>query len=403
MKNKTFRELGVSDHLVRQLKKQNIETPSAVQAEAIPAILNNEDVVVKAPTGSGKTFAFLLPLFELIKTKREAKPRVVILSPTRELSDQIHSGFGKLAAGTQLQSCLIIGGVRERSQVAKIKSGVDLVVATPGRLKDLIQQKKFDCSNVRHFILDEVDMMLDLGFYREILSIYQQMPKNVQISFFSATIPPKIQNLIKNFSKKFRFINPDTDVRIPDTITQKLYYTNNQEKLQLLLFLISKNLNKSIMVFSNKKTRANFIAYFLNESGIRAKSIHGDKPQHVRTKIINDFKNGVCNVLIGTDLAARGIHVDNVGLVINFDVPPNVDTYIHRMGRTGRANQKGECVTFSSFLEMDGTNSILKELQNKIEIVKFNAKDAKLPNNITSDILNSHPSYAIQARHKFNA
>ncbi|WP_052663120.1 DEAD/DEAH box helicase [Mycoplasmoides pirum] len=403
MKNITFKELGISDTFISELQKNKIIFPSIVQIEAIPEILKKKNVVVKAPTGSGKTVAFILPTLEHIKNNHENKPRVIILSPTRELSDQIDKTFQWLSKKTNLKSCLVIGGVKEKYQINKLNEGVDVVVATPGRLKDLIEQDKFDCSNIQHFILDEVDMMLDMGFYKDISFIYKKMPTDSQISFFSATIPKKIQELVYQLVKDPSFIDADLKVKIPNIIYQKLYYVNNQEKLQLLLFLITKNLNKSIMVFCNKKTRANFISYFLNESGIRAKSIHGDKPQYVRSKIINDFKNGICNVLIGTDLAARGIHVDNVGLVINFDVPTNVDTYIHRMGRTGRANQKGECVTFSSFLEIENTNSILKELQDQIEILKFNFKDVNLPKNITKEILNSHPSYAIQARNKHNS
>ncbi|WP_052664052.1 DEAD/DEAH box helicase [Mycoplasmoides alvi] len=395
----TFADLGISSEIIYQLTNNKIISPSNVQIQAIPVILNRKNVVAKAPTGSGKTAAFLLPIIELIKEKHEKTPRVIILSPTRELSDQIDSTFNLLVSDKiNLKSCLIIGGVKEKHQVEKLNVGVDVIVATPGRLKDLIEKKKIDCSNVQHFVLDEVDMMLDLGFYDDISFIHKQMPESIQIAFFSATIPNKIQSLIKKIMNDYEYIEADANLRNSGSIKQKLYYINNQDKIKLLLTLVTKNLNKPIMVFCNKKSCANFISFFLNKSGIRTRAIHGDKPQYVRSKIINDFKKGICNVLVGTDLAARGIHVDNVGLVINYDIPTNVYNYIHRMGRTGRANQKGECISFSSFLEVDNTNNILKLMQNEIEIAKFNSKDIEPSHNITKEILNSHPSYAIQAR-----
>lgn len=399
MKKITFADLGISSDIVYQLNKNKIFTPTLVQIDAIPNILNHKNVMVKAPTGSGKTAAFLLPILELIKDKNENKPQVIILSPTRELSDQINVNFNLFANHTNLVSCLIIGGIKEQQQINKLKLGVDVIVATPGRLRDLINQKKINCSNIKYFVLDEADMMLDLGFYNDISYIYKQMPKTIQIALFSATIPDKIQALTKKLMSDYEYIEPESNLKTNLSIKQKLYYINNQDKIKFLLSLVTKNLNKPIMVFCNKKTCANFIAYFLNKFGIRTRAIHGDKPQYIRTKIISDFKKGICNVLVGTDLAARGIHVDNVGLVINYDIPTNVHNYVHRMGRTGRANQKGECISFSSFLEVDNTNNILKLMGDQIEICKYTNKDLQAPTNITKEILNSHPSYAIQARH----
>lgn len=377
MNKNLFTELGVSSATSELLEKIKITQPTKIQLEAIPKILSGKNILAKAPTGTGKTAAFAIPIVELIKSKHETSPRVIVLSPTRELSEQILQTFRVLQRNTHLKSCLIIGGVRENSQTFFLNEGIDIVVATPGRLKDLIQSNKIDVKNVKYFVLDEVDMMLDMGFIEDIKFIYKSLKNPVQTTLFSATLPDKIKSLASRMMQNYDFIEAFLENNEIPNIVQKLFYINNNIKPYLLREIINQFPDKTFMVFCNRKKNADLVSNFLYKSGIKAKSIHGDKPQNVRRRTIDSFKKGICNVLVATDVAARGIHVDNIGIVVNFEIPNNTDSYVHRMGRTGRARQDGECFSFCSPMERNDMQNIMRRIKN-ITIEKldnYNLKD----------------------------
>lgn len=377
MNKNLFTELGVSSATSELLEKIKITQPTKIQLEAIPKILNGKNILAKAPTGTGKTAAFAIPIVELIKNKHEASPRVIVLSPTRELSEQILQTFKVLQRNTDLKSCLIIGGVRENSQTFFLNEGIDVVVATPGRLKDLIRSNKIDVRNVKYFVLDEVDMMLDMGFIEDIKFIYKSLKTPVQTTLFSATLPDKIKHLASKMMQSYDFIEAFLENNEIPNISQKLFYINNNVKPYLLREIIKQFPDKTFMVFCNRKKNADLVSNFLYRSGIKAKSIHGDKPQNVRRRTIDAFKKGICNVLVATDVAARGIHVDNIGIVVNFEIPNNTDSYVHRMGRTGRARQDGECFSFCSPMERNDMQDIMKRMKNIVieQLDSYNLND----------------------------
>lgn len=387
MNKNLFTELGVSIATSELLEKIKITQPTKIQLEAIPKILTGKNILAKAPTGTGKTAAFAIPIVELIKSKHEALPRVIVLSPTRELSEQILQTFRVLQRNTDLKSCLIIGGVRENSQTFFLNEGIDIVVATPGRLKDLIRSNKIDVKNVKYFVLDEVDMMLDMGFIEDIKFIYKSLKTPVQTTLFSATLPDKIKSLASRMMQNYDFIEAFLENNEIPNIVQKLFYINNNIKPYLLREIINQFPDKTFMVFCNRKKNADLVSNFLYRSGIKSKSIHGDKPQNVRRRAIDSFKKGICNVLVATDVAARGIHVDNIGIVVNFEIPNNTDSYVHRMGRTGRARQDGECFSFCSPMERNDMQDIMRRMKN-ITIEKldnYNLKDID-PNNLVNQM-----------------
>ncbi|WP_319589594.1 DEAD/DEAH box helicase [uncultured Draconibacterium sp.] len=346
----TFKELNISEPILKALTNKKYDNPTPIQEKAIPTALQGGDLLGIAQTGTGKTAAFAIPIIQQLDEipftgeKREIK--ALILTPTRELAIQIGESFWDYSQYTSLRQSVIFGGVNQKPQVDKLRRGVDILVATPGRLLDLINQKHISLAHVRHFVLDEADRMLDMGFIHDIKRLLPMLPK--QTLFFSATMPSAISKLSRSILQ-----NP-VKVRIvpissaTDMIEQHLYYVERQKKNQLLISLLRQDLNKSVLIFSRTKRGADKIAKVLNNKRIECESIHGNKSQVARQKALSNFKSGRTRVIVATDIAARGIDIANLELVINYDLPDVAETYVHRIGRTGRAGQSGTALSFYS-------------------------------------------------------
>lgn len=369
MEKNNFKKFGICSDIVRSLNYLNLKTPTPIQDKVIPHILKGKNVLVKAPTGTGKTASFVIPLLELNKDiKRINKPFILVISPTRELTIQISDNFKKISKNLNFKVASFVGGVNESPQLRQIKQGVDIVVATPGRLCDFIRNKRIDLSYVSHFVLDEVDLILDMGFIKDINFIYNSLNKNIQTIFLSATIPFEIEKLASKMLGKYIREEVKSEKENKPLINQTVFYINKNNKRDLLLQMIKRSPNSTFIIFSNYKKRADEISNFLYSQKIRSKVLHGDKDQRIRQKAINDFKNKTINVLIATDVAARGIHIDNVNYVINYDIPNNADVYTHRMGRTGRANQYGECYNICEYDDFPFMQEIIKKQKEEIKV-----------------------------------
>jgi len=326
--------------------------PTPIQEQAIPHLLNGRDLLGCAQTGTGKTAAFTLPILEhLLKTARSpvpGRPRVLILAPTRELAAQIDESIRDYGQFSRITHAVIFGGVRQQSQVQALKRGVDIIVATPGRLLDLMNQGIVILDSIEIFVLDEADRMLDMGFIPDIRRILVKLPQKRQTLFFSATLPPAIVQLAQSMVKDPVHITIDPEHPTIDAITQKVIFTEKAEKPGLLLSLLKNRNMARVLVFTRTKHGANRIAKRLNEEGIPCAPIHGNKSQVARVKALSEFKNGRIRVLVATDIASRGIDVEGITHVINFDIPEEPETYIHRIGRTARAGASGIAIAFCS-------------------------------------------------------
>lgn len=369
MKN-NFEKFGLCPEILKSLNYLNLTIPTPIQEKVIPHILKGKNILVKAPTGTGKTASFVIPLLEINKEKKKSNnPFILVISPTRELTIQISDNFKNISKNLNFKIASFLGGVNEKIQLEKIKKGLDIVVSTPGRLCDFIKNKKIDLSHVSHFVLDEVDLILDMGFIQDINFIYNSLnKKNLQTIFLSATIPFEIEKLASKMLKQYVKEEVKVESQNKVLINQTVFFVNKNNKKNLLLQIIKKFPNDTFIIFSNYKKRTDEISKFLHMNKIKSKSIHGDKNQYLRQKSINDFKNKFVNVLVATDVAARGIHIDNVNFVINYDIPNNPDVYIHRMGRTGRANNYGECFSICEYDDFDFMKVILNKQKDKIKI-----------------------------------
>ncbi len=359
----TFKELNIIEPILKALTNKEYEMPTPIQEQAIPVALNGRDVLGIAQTGTGKTAAFAIPIIQKLNQpepkgqKREIK--ALILTPTRELAIQIDECFSDYAQYTDLRHTVIFGGVNQNPQVDKLKKGVDILIATPGRLLDLIAQKHIRLSHIRHFILDEADRMLDMGFIHDIKRLLPMLPKQKQTLFFSATMPPAIANLAKSILCNPVKVEVTPASSIIDTIEQYIYFVEKPEKKDLLISLLKKDKEKPVLIFSRTKHGADRIARILSKAGIGSAAIHGNKSQNARQKALSDFKSHEIQALIATDIAARGIDIDQLELVINYDLPDIAETYVHRIGRTGRAGNMGTALTFCAQDE----RVILKDIQ----------------------------------------
>jgi len=320
--------------------------PSPIQKEAIPPILEGRDILGLAQTGTGKTAAFVLPLLQRLLDGPRKKVRALIVAPTRELAEQIHADITKMAQKTGLRSISIYGGVGKHPQIKAIRSGVEIIVACPGRLLDILNDRSFSLKSVEALVLDEADHMFDKGFLPDIRRIIKQLPKKRQSLVFSATMPKEIRHLAENI-----LINPAT-VQIDHTkpvraISHVLFQVAKEKKTSLLKTIIQKEEMKSTLVFTRTKHKAKSLALILQKAGYRAAAIQGNLSQLKRQKALNGFKNGTFNILVATDIAARGIDVKGISHVINYDVPDTTEAYTHRTGRTGRAEQTGQAFIFA--------------------------------------------------------
>lgn len=347
-----FQDLRLSEPLLRAIGEKGYTDPTPIQQQAIPPVLEGRDLQGCAQTGTGKTAAFTLPMLQLLAAEPAPKGRrpirALVLTPTRELAIQIDECCRDYARYTPIRHCVIFGGVNQRPQVDALQKGVDLLVATPGRLLDLIGQGYVTLDTIRFFVLDEADRMLDMGFIHDIRRILPLLPERRQTLFFSATMPESIAALAAKILRNPVLVTVTPPASVVETIAQTVHFAEKAEKSQLLIDLLSASDAQQVLVFSRTKHGADKLAKILNRAGIRSCAIHGNKSQNARVKAMNDFKGGVCRVLIATDIAARGIDIDQLPLVINYDLPEVPETYVHRIGRTGRAGHEGAAWSFCS-------------------------------------------------------
>lgn len=342
-----FSDLSLSAVLKRNLAAHGFVNPTPVQAAAIPPALERRDVVATAQTGTGKTLAFVLPMLEqLLEPPVAAGVQAVIVTPTRELAIQIHETFAKLAHGTPIKAAVVVGGLNENSQLHNIRRGAQVLVATPGRLNDFLDRRLVKLDKVHLLVLDEADRMLDMGFMPSIRRILAELPEHRQTLMFSATFPPQIGQLTQSMQRDpvrlqlGPIASPAKDVR------QRMYTVHHEKKLSLLSTILRGPEVKSALVFLRTKHRTERVAKALHQAGFKAQAIHGDRSQRQRQQAIDGFRQGRYNVLVATDVAARGLDVRGITHVVNFDLPNTSEDYIHRIGRTARANASGDAITF---------------------------------------------------------
>ena len=368
----TFRDLGLMDPILSALKQEGYTTPTPIQRGAIPPALKGQDVLGCAQTGTGKTCAFATPILQRLSGAKP-RPRVIrslILTPTRELAIQIGESFAAYGRNLPLRHTVIFGGVGQQAQVDAVRKGLDILVATPGRLLDLHGQGLLDLSHIEIFVLDEADRMLDMGFIHDVRRVLKLLPKKKQTLFFSATMPPEVMGLVNELLHDYARVEVDPVSSPVEVIRQSLYYVDKGNKTNLLAHLMEEMRIPSALVFSRTKHGANRIAQDLTKRGISAAAIHGNKSQTARVQALTDFKQGRIRVLVATDIAARGIDIDQLSHVFNYNLPDVAETYVHRIGRTGRAGHDGVAISFCQFDEKDDLKSIEKLLGRPIPVVE---------------------------------
>ena len=368
----TFQDLGLIEPILRAVADLGYERPSPIQEKAIPPALAGRDVLGCAQTGTGKTCAFATPILQRLQgASVKGRPiRALILTPTRELALQIQESFEAYGKNLKLRSTVIFGGVGQAPQVERLKKGVDILVATPGRLIDLYQQKLLDFGGLEILVLDEADRMLDMGFIHDVKKILQWLPKEKQTLFFSATMPPEITDLVNSLLRDPVKVAVDPVSSPVEVIRQQLYYVDRGNKTKLLAYLIDAEQAPSALVFTRTKHGANKVAGDLIKAGIPAAAIHGNKSQTARQQALADFKSGAIRVLVATDIAARGLDIEELSHVFNYNLPDVPETYVHRIGRTGRAGHGGTAISFCDVNEKDELKSIEKLLGRSIPVVE---------------------------------
>lgn len=376
----SFEALGIVEPIHRVLNQHNYSTPTPIQMRAIPALLEKQDLLGIAQTGTGKTAAFALPILQhLYQSKRALKPRTVralIMTSTRELVVQISANIKKYASHLSLRQASLYGGVSQHHQVKALENGVDCLVATPGRLLDLVEQGYVDLSQVDHLVLDEADRMLDIGFIHDIRKLVKLIPQKRQTLLFSATMPEAVSGLAKNILRNPQTVEVTPDVVTVEKIDQSVYQIERSSKRALLHTLLQDQDLSRVIVFSKTKHGANRIALDLEQSNITVSVLHGNKSQAARQKALDDFKKGSSRVLIATDIAARGIDVRDVSHVINYDLPNEPESYVHRIGRTARAGAQGIAYSFCDETE----RKLLRDIE---KVIKFKIKPAEIPTLVT--------------------
>ncbi|WP_048331349.1 DEAD/DEAH box helicase [Bizionia psychrotolerans] len=369
----SFKDLQLIDPLLKAIEEQGYTKPTAVQLETIPQVLARKDVITSAQTGTGKTAAFALPILQLLSEKQDA-PRgsktikALIVSPTRELALQIGNNFKAYGRHTNLRTTIIFGGISEIPQVDVLMKGVDILIATPGRLIDLEKQGVIKLDAVEMLVLDEADLMLDMGFIDDVKHIDSLCPKEKQILLFSATMPYKVEQLANTLLKWPIRIEVTTTSSAAKNIGQVLYYVPKRNKIELCLHLLRNEIKGSILIFRRTKFGVDKLESALTKNGYNVETIHGDKSQTDRQEALKKFKNGLVNILVATDVAARGIDINELDAVINFDLPNIPETYVHRIGRTGRAGSTGMAYSFCGADEKNYVTTIQQLLQIEIPV-----------------------------------
>ncbi len=369
-----FEKLNIIPPILKALQEQNYESATPIQIKAIPAILAKRDILASAQTGTGKTAAFAIPILQQIVEDKGTSTshnriRALVITPTRELAIQIAENFTFYSKHIGIRNTVIFGGVNQAGQVDKIKRGVDVLIATPGRLLDLMNQGYVSLNDIKYFVLDEADRMLDMGFINDIKKVIAKLPVKRQTLFFSATLPADSVNLAKTI-----LTNPETIVVSPvsstaETIQQYLYYTNKSTKRDLLFYILDDKRIDQVLLFSKTKHGADRIVKNLTERNISALAIHGDKAQNQRQNALNKFKAKEVRVLVATDIAARGIDIDKLSHVINYDIPNEPETYVHRIGRSGRAGEQGVAISMCEPEENDFLKDVERLIKQRINVV----------------------------------
>ena len=374
----SFSNLGLCTELLRAIKEEGYTTPTPIQTESIPVILSKKDVLAAAQTGTGKTAGFTLPLLELLNKNyskdKKSVVKALILTPTRELATQVGQSVEVYGKYLPFKSAVIFGGVGINPQKAILKKGVDIITATPGRLLDLVSQDCLDLSKVEFLVLDEADRMLDMGFIHDIKKILSILPKQRQNLLFSATFSPEIKKLADGLLKTPVLIEVSKANSTSHKVEQTVHHVDKERKKELLIHLLNKNSWKQVLVFTRTKHGANKLSEALIKDKITSAAIHGNKSQGARTKALDDFKAGTVRVLVATDIAARGIDIDQLPHVINFELPNVPEDYVHRIGRTGRAGNSGDAISLVCIDEHDyllAIEKLIKQKINKIAIEGF--------------------------------
>ncbi len=367
----TFKQLGIAEPILKALEEEGYKTPTPIQEQSIPILLNKKDLLGVAQTGTGKTAAFGIPILHHLynaqnKSRGKRKIRALVVTPTRELAIQIDESLSAYARHTDLRNTVIYGGVKQTKQVARLKQGVDILVATPGRLLDLMNQGYISFRDLEFVVLDEADQMLDMGFIHDIKKIIAKLPPKRQSLFFSATMPKSIVELSRSILGKFEQVTIKPQQATAEKVDQGIYFVSKSDKVKLLKNIITDHPDDNVLAFSRTKHGANKIVKKLGKTGIQAAAIHGNKSQAQRQKALGDFKEGKVKVLIATDIAARGIDVEDLSLVINYDLPNVPETYVHRIGRTGRANASGLALSFCDNEEREYLKDIEKLIKQQV-------------------------------------
>lgn len=369
-----FKDLNLLPSLLKALDDKKYTEPTSIQEKAIPFVLSREDVLGSAQTGTGKTAAFALPIIQHLENEQQShsgrrRIRALVVTPTRELAIQIGENFVAYSKYNNVRTTVIYGGVKQGSQTQALNRGVDVLIATPGRLLDLMSQGYISLKDVGYFVLDEADRMLDMGFIHDIKKLLEKLPKKRQSLFFSATMPENILKLSRQIliNPKKIAVNPVSSTA--ETIQQFLYYTNKSSKNELLLHILQDEKINQILVFSRTKHGADRIVRNLRKKKIEASAIHGDKSQNQRQNALKSFKKGAVRVLVATDIAARGIDIDKLHYVLNYDIPNESETYVHRIGRCGRAGEQGVSISICEPEENRYVRDIEKLISKNIDVV----------------------------------
>ncbi|MBU1975780.1 MAG: DEAD/DEAH box helicase [Nanoarchaeota archaeon] len=379
----SFKELKINEQILRALTKEGYTIPTPIQAKAIPELLKGKDLMGIAQTGTGKTAAFVVPILQRMcaepKQCAPKFPRVLVLAPTRELAAQIDQSFATYGKFLKIRHTVIFGGVGQMPQVKTISRGVDVLVATPGRLLDLMNQGHVHLKHVEFFVLDEADRMLDMGFIHDVRKIVARLPSRRQSLFFSATMPSQVAKLASTLLLNPVRVQVAPQATTVELVEQHVFFVDQENKDKLLISLLQQQHLTSVLIFTRTKHRANKVAKLLASKGIKADAIHGNKSQSARTKAMGQFRSGVLQVLVATDIAARGIDIDNISHVINYDLPNEAESYVHRIGRTARAGAKGTAYSFCAADERDFLRDVekLTRMQITVKEHKYHSARAK--------------------------
>lgn len=380
----TFEKLEIIEPILKALLEEGYTEPTPIQEQAIPILLKKKDLLGCAQTGTGKTAAFAIPILQNLYNKDRnnrghRKIKALIVTPTRELAIQIAESFSTYGKYTGISNTVVFGGVKQGGQTQALKYGVDVLVATPGRLLDLMDQGYISLKDIEYFVLDEADRMLDMGFIHDIRKLIQKLPEQRQSLFFSATMPPDILDLSRKILGNPEKVSVKPEQTTAERVEQSIYYVSKKQKPKLLQHLLNTEQFYSVLVFSRTKHGADKIVRILKKSNIKADAIHGNKAQGARQRALGDFKEGKISVLVATDIAARGIDVDELSHVINYDLPNIPETYVHRIGRTGRAGASGIAISFCDIEERPYLKDIQKLINMRIHVVEDHPFTDDLP------------------------